>query len=111
MADNYQTPEQQARANIDKMLEQAGWKVQSKNKIDPGAGSGVAVREYQTDVGGNKSSISFTNEEGEQERDHGLATRTTPAFFVYNIRELVAVSRAGLFGRSSSASLFDILLN
>ena len=51
MAETYQTPEQKARANIDKMLEQAGWKVQHKNKIDFSAGLGVAVREYQTDVG------------------------------------------------------------
>ena len=51
MADKNRTPEQQARDNIDLMLEQAGWKVQSKKKIDFSAGFGVAVREYQTDVG------------------------------------------------------------
>ncbi len=51
MADNYQTPEQAARDTIDMMLERAGWKVQSKNKIDFSAGLGIAVREYQTDVG------------------------------------------------------------
>ena len=51
MADKNRTPEQQARDNIDLMLEQAGWKVQSKNKIDFSAGFGIAVREYQTDVG------------------------------------------------------------
>ena len=51
MADKNRTPEQQARDNIDLMLEQAGWKVQSKKKIDFSAGFGIAVREYQTDVG------------------------------------------------------------
>ncbi len=51
MADKNRTPEQKARDNIDAMLEQAGWKMQSKNKIDFSAGSGIAVREYQTDVG------------------------------------------------------------
>ena len=50
-ADKNRTPEQQARDNIDLMLEQAGWKVQSKKKIDFSAGFGIAVREYQTDVG------------------------------------------------------------
>lgn len=50
-AETYQTPEQKARVNIDAMLEQSGWKVQHKNKIDFGAGPGIAVREYQTDVG------------------------------------------------------------
>ena len=44
-------PEQQARESIDRMLELAGWKVQSKTKIDFGAGLGIAVREYQTDIG------------------------------------------------------------
>ncbi len=38
MAETYQTPEQKARAHIDKMLEQAGWQVQHKNKIDFSAG-------------------------------------------------------------------------
>ena len=46
-----QTPEQAARDIIDGMLEQAGWKVQSKDRIDFGAGLGIAVREYQTDIG------------------------------------------------------------
>ena len=46
-----QTPEQRARDKIDLMLEQAGWLVQDKKKIDFSAGVGIAVREYQTDVG------------------------------------------------------------
>src|SRR5262245_46695941 len=51
MADPNKKPEQKARDLIDGMLEQAGWKVQSKNKIDFNAGLGIAVREYQTDIG------------------------------------------------------------
>ena len=51
MTDIYRTPEQKARDKIDAMLDQAGWKVQSKNKLDFSAGAGIAVREYQTDVG------------------------------------------------------------
>ena len=46
-----QTPEQKARDNIDVQLKLAGWVVQSAKKIDFNAGLGVAVREYQTDVG------------------------------------------------------------
>ena len=46
-----QTPEQEARDNIDKMLSLAGWCVQDTKKIDFAAGLGIAVREYQTDVG------------------------------------------------------------
>ena len=51
MTDFIRTPEQQARAAIDTKLEQAGWRVQSMGKIDFGAGVGIAVREYPTDVG------------------------------------------------------------
>jgi hypothetical protein len=46
-----QNPEQKARDTIDALLKQAGWVVQSAKKIDLNAGSGQAVREYQTDVG------------------------------------------------------------
>ena len=40
------TAEQQARRNIDKMLEAAGWHVQSHTEHNTGAAFGVAVREY-----------------------------------------------------------------
>ncbi len=46
-----QTPEQAARDRIDEMLSLSGWVVQDNKKIDFSAGLGVAVREYQTDVG------------------------------------------------------------
>ncbi|MBS1191964.1 MAG: restriction endonuclease subunit [Rhodocyclaceae bacterium] len=46
-----QNPEQKARDHIDKLLEQAGWAVQSAKRIDFSVGPGQAVREYQTDVG------------------------------------------------------------
>ena len=46
-----QTPEQKARDQIDSHLVEAGWVVQNKNAIDFSAGVGIAIREYQTDVG------------------------------------------------------------
>ena len=46
-----QNPEQKARDNIDALLRQAGWVVQSAKKIDLNVGLGQAVREYQTDAG------------------------------------------------------------
>ena len=46
-----QTPEQVARDKIDAMLSHTGWVVQDKKKIDFSAGLGIAVREYETDVG------------------------------------------------------------
>ncbi|MCF8374304.1 MAG: DEAD/DEAH box helicase family protein [Bacteroidales bacterium] len=46
-----QNPEQIARDKIDKMLIDAGWVVQSKKTVDLSANKGIAVREYQTDVG------------------------------------------------------------
>ncbi|MEQ9437482.1 MAG: type I restriction-modification enzyme R subunit C-terminal domain-containing protein [Cyclobacteriaceae bacterium] len=46
-----QNPEQIARDKIDAMLVAAQWVVQSKKKVDLSAARGVAVREYQTDLG------------------------------------------------------------
>ena len=40
------TPEQEARVNIDRLLEQAGWSVQNADSINLYASSGVAVREF-----------------------------------------------------------------
>ena len=46
-----QTPEQVARDRIDDRLRAAGWHVQDKDALDWGAGLGIALREYPTDVG------------------------------------------------------------
>ncbi|MEX0943361.1 MAG: hypothetical protein WD002_12545 [Pseudomonadales bacterium] len=46
-----QNPEQKARDRIDRQLTAAGWAVQDKKAIDFTAAPGIAVREYQTDVG------------------------------------------------------------
>ena len=51
MAETNQTPEQIARDQIDRSLAQAGWIVQGNKKIDFSAGHGIAVKEYQTDIG------------------------------------------------------------
>ncbi len=40
------TPEQEARVNIDRLLEQAGWAVQNADSINLYNSSGVAVREF-----------------------------------------------------------------
>ena len=46
-----QTPEAAARDRIDGRLRAAGWQLQDKSAIDFNAGLGIAVREYQTDIG------------------------------------------------------------
>lgn len=46
-----QTPEQQARDEIDEQLRRAGWLVQGRRDLNLSAGPGVAVREYPTDAG------------------------------------------------------------
>ncbi len=46
-----QNPEQRARDIIDNMLIASGWIIQDKKKINLLAGVGIAVREYQTDIG------------------------------------------------------------
>ena len=45
------SPEQIARDRIDDRLRAAGWHVQDKDALDFNAGLGIAVREYQTDIG------------------------------------------------------------
>ena len=46
-----QNPEQIARDRIDKLLVECGWIIQDKKHIHLTAGPGVAVTEYQTDIG------------------------------------------------------------
>ena len=46
-----QNPEQKARDNIDALLKQSGWVIQSVKKMDLNVGLGQAVREYPTDTG------------------------------------------------------------
>jgi type I restriction enzyme R subunit len=46
-----QNPEQAARDRVDRLLTDSGWAVQDKKAIDFNAGPGVAIREYQTDIG------------------------------------------------------------
>jgi type I restriction enzyme R subunit len=46
-----QNPEQRARDQVDKHLIEAGWVVQGNKAINFSASLGVAVREFQTDVG------------------------------------------------------------
>ncbi|MCX6273259.1 MAG: DEAD/DEAH box helicase family protein [Bacteroidetes bacterium] len=46
-----QNPEQIARDEIDKQLKACGWVIQDKKRVDLHEGQGVAIREYQTDVG------------------------------------------------------------
>jgi len=45
------TPEEKARVNIDKLLEEAGWAIQDYNSINLGASTGVAVREFPLKTG------------------------------------------------------------
>ena len=57
------TPEEQARANIDSLLEQAGWSVQNADSINLYAGSGVAVREFPLKSGhGTADYLLYVNQ-------------------------------------------------
>ena len=55
-------PEQKARDKIDSLLEQAGWKIQYRDKHDFSTGPGIAIREYSTKVG-PVDYVLFVNEE------------------------------------------------
>ena len=46
-----QTPEEKARANIDRQLAAAGWIVQNYKQMNLGAGPGIAVREFPLATG------------------------------------------------------------
>ena len=46
-----QNPEQIARDHIDAALQKCGWVIQDKSRINLQANIGVAVREFQTDIG------------------------------------------------------------
>jgi type I restriction enzyme, R subunit len=46
-----QNPEQLARDKIDKLLINSGWLIQNRSSINLAASVGIAVREYQTNVG------------------------------------------------------------
>jgi len=46
-----QNPEQIARDKVDADLVQCGWLIQNKKQINLNAAVGIAVREYQTDIG------------------------------------------------------------
>mgnify|MGYP001252751569 CR=1 FL=1 len=76
-----QTPEQIARDNIDRKLREAGWSVQSKDRIDWQAGPGVAVRHYLTQEGKETDYTLFVNrkpagiiEAKKEEEGHHLIT-------------------------------------
>ena len=47
MAGHPGLPEQQARAEIDKALDAAGWVIQDRAELNLSAGPGVAVREFK----------------------------------------------------------------
>ena len=57
------TPEQEARINIDRLLEQAGWSVQDADSINLYASSGVAVREFPLKSGhGTADYLLYVNQ-------------------------------------------------
>ena len=51
MKNGNQNPEQVARDEIDRQLKAAGWEIQDKKSINLHSTLGVAVREFQTDIG------------------------------------------------------------
>lgn len=72
-----QTPEQLARDEIDRQLTACGWIIQDKTAINLAAALGVAVREYQTDVGPadyvlfvNKRPVGIIEAKREEEAVH-----------------------------------------
>ncbi|HUW92342.1 MAG TPA: DEAD/DEAH box helicase family protein [Bacteroidales bacterium] len=72
-----QTPEEIARDKIDQALKECGWVVQDKKGINLNAATGVAVREYLTDIGPadyvlfvNKKPVGIIEAKREEEGIH-----------------------------------------
>jgi type I restriction enzyme, R subunit len=72
-----QNPEQIARDNIDKRLLACGWVIQAKTKINLDASLGIAIKEYQTDIGPadyvlfvNKKPVGIIEAKREEEGVH-----------------------------------------
>ena len=60
---NYMTPEQQARVNIDRLLDQTGWAVQNADSLNLYASSGVAAREFALKPGhGHADYLLYVNQ-------------------------------------------------
>ena len=54
-------PEQEARAEIDKLLRAAGWSVQPRDKADLNAAQGIAICEYSPKKAMGSLTIAFTS--------------------------------------------------
>ena len=125
-----QTPEEAVRDIIDDMLSQAGWIVQDNKKIDFSAGLGIAVREYQTDVGPadyvlfiNQSPVGVVEAKPEnwghritivEEQSGGYATATLkwvnnkgPLPFVYESTGVLTRFTDGRDPKSRSREVFN----
>ena len=55
------TPEEKARIEIDKMLEQAGWIIQDRSELNIRASMGVAIREFVMKDNGESDYLLFVN--------------------------------------------------
>ncbi|WP_342304807.1 DEAD/DEAH box helicase family protein [Methanolobus sp. ZRKC5] len=72
-----QSPEQKARDIIDRKLNSSGWAVQERDKINWNESSGIAIKEYWTDVGPadyvlfvEKSPVGIIEAKREEEGHH-----------------------------------------
>jgi len=61
MSGRNQTPEEEARDKIDQKLEQAGWSVQDKDKVEWHKSRGTALRKYYTDDGKEMDYVLFVD--------------------------------------------------
>jgi type I restriction enzyme R subunit len=54
-------PEEQARANIDLQLEECGWQVQNRDRLNFSAARGVAVRELSLPGAGEANYLLYAD--------------------------------------------------
>jgi type I site-specific restriction endonuclease len=87
------TPEQQAREHIDAQLTASGWVVQSVKETNVGAALGVAIREYQTDVG-PADYILFVKPRALVQMATGSGKTFTAITFIYRLLKFAGARQA-----------------
>ena len=98
------TPEQEARANIDRLLEQAGWSVQNADSINLYASSGVAVREFPFEVRPRYCRLPALRQPEGGGRRRGQARRLHPYRRGSPVRESTAQVCPTIFPPTSALS-------
>jgi len=88
-------PEEQARLKIDELLEQAGWVVQDRFRLNLDAARGVAVREFSTLKGARAFHNAFWPHRPKRQRTIDLVHQSVEALRRQKARISLCQVKAG----------------